>query len=95
MVRSLKKGFYIQYKLLTKIKKIKDLGLKTSIKTWSRNSTIIPDFVGSILEVYNGKKFLKIYISEDMVGHKLGEFSHTRFFKKHPSNNKNRKPIKK
>ncbi len=82
MSRSLKKGPYIDEKLLKKIGKLKT-GDKTVIKTWSRSSTISPEMVGFTLGIHNGKGFVEVFISEDMVGHKLGEFSPTRKFVKH------------
>lgn len=86
MSRSVKKGPYIDEKLL---KKIKMLGAdKKPIKTWARNSVIPPDFVGYTFLVHNGKKFLPIYITENMVGHKLGEFSPTRTFRGHSAHTK-------
>lgn len=88
MSRSLKKGYYTQQSLVERVIKLRGLGSKSSVKTWSRRSTIIPVLVGTIVEVYNGRKFLKVHISEDMVGHKLGEFAHTRTFKKHPATKK-------
>lgn len=84
MGRSLKKGPYIDEKLLKKIKEIDRLGdKKRVIKTWSRRSTIFPELVGHTIAVHNGKKFIPIYITESMVGHKLGEFSITRTFRGH------------
>ena len=83
MTRSLKKGPYIEASLQKKIDSMNDLGEKKVIKTWSRRSTISPDFVGHTLAVHNGNKFIPVYISENMVGHKLGEFSPTRFFRGH------------
>jgi small subunit ribosomal protein S19 len=86
MGRSLKKGPFIDRHLLEKIKKIKEQGQKRQvIKTWSRRSTIIPDMVGMTIAVHNGKKFIPVFITENMVGHKLGEFSPTRTFKGHTS----------
>ncbi len=82
MSRSLKKGPYIDEKLLKKIQKLK-AGDKTVIKTWSRSSTISPEMVGFVLGVHNGKGFIEVSVAEDMVGHKLGEFSPTRKFVKH------------
>lgn len=82
MSRSLKKGPFIDAKLLKKIGKLKT-GDKTVIKTWSRSSTISPEMVGFTLGIHNGKGFVEVFISEDMVGHKLGEFSPTRKFVKH------------
>jgi len=84
MSRSLKKGPYIDEKLLKKVTKQKEIGGHEPIKTWSRRSTIIPEFVGHTFLVHNGKAFLKVFITEDMVGHKLGEFSPTRIFRGHP-----------
>lgn len=83
MSRSTKKGPYVDEKLLMKVQKVVMSGDKKPIKTWSRRSTITPDFVGVTMSVYNGKKFIPVYITENMVGHKLGEFSPTRIFKKH------------
>lgn len=82
MSRSLKKGPFIDEKLLKKIQKL-HRGDKTIIKTWSRSSTIYPEMVGFTFGVHNGRKHLPVYVSEEMVGHKLGEFSHTRTFKRH------------
>ncbi len=83
MSRSTKKGPYIDAKLLKKIDAMKVSGEKKVIKTWARASMISPDFVGFTFAIHNGKKFLPVYISEQMVGHKLGEFSPTRFFRGH------------
>jgi len=83
MSRSTKKGPYIDAKLALKIEKMKNSGDKKVFKTWARASVISPDFVGFTIAIHNGKKFLPIYISEQMVGHKLGEFAPTRFFKGH------------
>ena len=83
MSRSTKKGPYIDEKLLIKVQKMVMAGDKKPLKTWSRRSTITPDFVGVTVAVYNGKKFIPVYVTENMVGHKLGEFSPTRVFKKH------------
>ena len=83
MPRSLKKGPFVDAKLLKKINKLNDVGDKKVIKTWARRSTITPDFVGHTLAVHNGNKFIPIYITENMVGHKLGEFSPTRTFRGH------------
>ena len=85
MARSLKKGPYVEWKLLDKIDKMNESGGKTPIKTWSRRSTITPDFVGHTFNVHNGKTFIPVFVTENMVGHKLGEFSPTRIFKKHGS----------
>ncbi len=85
MARSLKKGPYIAYKLLRKIEAMNEASKKTTIKTWSRASMIIPDMVGHTFAVHNGNKFFPVYVTEMMVGHKLGEFSPTRNFKGHSS----------
>ena len=81
MARSVWKGPYFDVTLYKKVKKSKEENSKSPIKTWSRSSTIIPDFVGVTLSVYNGKSFIPVFVTEDMVGHKLGEFSPTRVFK--------------
>jgi small subunit ribosomal protein S19 len=86
MSRSLKKGPYINYKLETKILNAGDSKKKSVIKTWSRGSMISPDFVGQTIAVYNGNKFIPVYITENMVGHKLGEFAPTRIFRGHAGN---------
>jgi small subunit ribosomal protein S19 len=83
MPRSLKKGPYIDEKLFKKVKQIKESGERKVIKTWSRASTIAPEFVGLTFAVHNGMKFIPVYITENMVGHKLGEFSPTRTFRAH------------
>ncbi len=83
MARSLKKGPYIEPSLLKKIEKMNESGEKKVIKTWSRRSTISPGFVGHTLAVHNGNKFIPVYITENMVGHKRGEFSPSRFFRGH------------
>jgi len=83
MGRSLKKGPFVDLHLVTKIEKAKASKSKTPIKTWSRRSTITPDFVGLTFNVHNGKVFNPVFVTENMVGHKLGEFSYTRTFKKH------------
>jgi small subunit ribosomal protein S19 len=84
MPRSVKKGPYIDLKLLAKIRTMNEGGQKKIIKTWSRSSTISPEFVGHTVAVHNGNKMIPVYISENMVGHKLGEFSPTRIFRGHP-----------
>ncbi|HRI01301.1 MAG TPA: 30S ribosomal protein S19 [Saprospiraceae bacterium] len=86
MARSIKKGPYVHHKLLEKVQKAKGSGKKSVIKTWSRASMIIPDMVGETIAVHNGKSFIPVYVSENMVGHKLGEFSPTRTFKGHSGN---------
>ena len=83
MARSIKKGYYTDVKLLGKAMKAKESGSTKPIKTWSRRSTIMPDFVGLTFNVHNGKQFLPVYVSENRVGHKLGEFSPPRQFKSH------------
>ena len=83
MPRSLKKGPFIDDKLLLKVEILNSKGEKKVVKTWSRSSTISPEFVGHTIAVHNGNKFIPVYISEDMVGHKLGEFSPTRLFRGH------------
>jgi small subunit ribosomal protein S19 len=83
MGRSLKKGPFVDEKLFAKVNKAKDTGSREPIKTWCRRCTIVPEFVGITFMVHNGKVFNKVFISEDMVGHKLGEFSLTRTFKGH------------
>lgn len=83
MSRSLKKGPFVDSYLLEKVSKMGQQGERKPIKTWSRRSTVIPDFVGHTFLIYNGKKFIPVFITENMVGHKLGEFSPTRIFKKH------------
>ena len=88
MARSVWKGPYFDVTLFKKVKKSKEESSKSPIKTWSRRSTIIPDFVGVTISVYNGKSFIPVYVTEDMVGHKLGEFSPTRVFKAHSGDKK-------
>ena len=85
MGRSIKKGPFVDFSLLDKIQKAKAANQKTPIKTWSRRSTITPEFIGLTFTVHNGKIFNPVFITENMVGHKLGEFSATRIFKKHGS----------
>ena len=86
MARSLKKGAYVEASLLNKVNKMNEENKKSVIKTWSRRSTIYPEFVGHTLAVHNGKDFIPVYITEEMVGHKLGEFSQTRKFGGHGEN---------
>lgn len=85
MTRSLKKGPYVDEKLQKKLQKMKDSGANKPIKTWARASTITPEMVGYTFEVHNGRRHIPVYISESMVGHKLGEFAITRLFKGHSS----------
>ncbi|MCQ2486785.1 MAG: 30S ribosomal protein S19 [Clostridia bacterium] len=83
MSRSLKKGPYVQPKLLERVQKMNEAGEKQVLKTWSRSSTIFPDFVGHTFAVHDGRKHVPVYVTEDMVGHKLGEFAPTRTYKGH------------
>ena len=83
MARSLKKGPYVEESLLKKVQNLNKENKKTVIKTWSRRSTIFPDFVGHTIAIHNGKDFIPVYITEEMVGHKLGEFAGTRKFTGH------------
>ena len=83
MARSIKKGPYVEDSLLRKVASAQESGSKQLIKTWSRRSTITPDFIGITFAVHNGKKFVPVYITENMVGHKLGEFAPTRTFYGH------------
>ena len=91
MERSLKKGPYVHYSLIKKVQKNLDSNKKPVIKTWSRSSMIIPDFVGQTIAVHNGRQFVPVYITENMVGHKLGEFSPTRSFRGHAGGKKGKK----
>jgi small subunit ribosomal protein S19 len=91
MPRSLKKGPFIHYKLQRKVDDMNASGAKKVIKTWSRASLISPDFVGLTFAVHNGKQFIPVYITENMVGHKLGEFSPTRIFRGHPQKKSDKK----
>lgn len=84
MPRSLKKGPFIHYKLQKKVDEANGSGKKKVIKTWSRSSMVTPDFIGLTIAVHNGKQFIPVYITDGMVGHKLGEFSPTRTFRGHP-----------
>jgi small subunit ribosomal protein S19 len=86
MARSIKKGPYIDHNLSAKVDQMNDSGKRTVVKTWSRRSTISPDMVGHTFAVHNGNKFIPVYVTENMVGHKLGEFSPTRNFKSHAGN---------
>lgn len=83
MGRSLRKGPYVDQKLMLKVNKMRHLGEKKVVKTWSRRSTIIPEMVGFTFAVHNGKKFTPIYVTENMIGHRLGEFAPTRTFRTH------------
>ena len=83
MSRSVKKGPYVNERLLAKVEKQQRSGSREPIKTWARDCTIVPDFIGHTFTVHNGKQFTKVFVTEDMVGHKLGEFAPTRIFKGH------------
>ena len=85
MGRSLKKGPYVDEKLLTRVDELNRSRQKKVLKTWSRRSTVMPEFVGHTLAVHNGKKFIPVYVTENMVGHRLGEFALTRTFRAHGS----------
>jgi len=94
MGRSLSKGPYIAYHLLNKLNKLNEKGKKETIKTWSRSSTILPMMIGHTISVYNGQKHVPIFISDQLVGHKLGEFVPTRTFRSHKKNRKKSQKIK-
>ena len=83
MPRSLKKGPFVEERLLRKVDQLRKSGTRQAIKTWSRSSTLIPDFVGLTFAVHDGKKHVPVFVTENMVGHKLGEFAPTRIFRKH------------
>ncbi len=88
MARSIKKGPFVDLHLLNKVEKARGTSDKRPIKTWSRRSTVLPDFVGLTIAVHNGKQHVPVYVSENMVGHKLGEFALTRTFKGHSADKK-------
>lgn len=88
MSRSSKKGAFVDEKLLKKIEKLNQSGEKKPVKTWSRRSMIVPEFIGHTFAIHNGRKHFPVFISENMVGHKLGEFAPTRTFRKHASSEK-------
>jgi small subunit ribosomal protein S19 len=88
MTRSLKKGPFVDGHLISKVRAAKDSGSKRPIQTWSRRSTIVPEMVGTTFSVHNGKKFLPVFVTENMVGHKLGEFAPTRTFHSHSGDRK-------
>jgi small subunit ribosomal protein S19 len=90
VARSLKKGPYVEDSLLAKVMRARETQDRRPIKTWSRRSTITPDFIGLTLAVHNGKKFIPVYVTENMVGHKLGEFSPTRHFGGHAGDRKSK-----
>jgi small subunit ribosomal protein S19 len=91
MARSLKKGVYVYWKLLKKVEALNQSRKKQVIKTWSRASTIVPEFVGHTFAVHNGNKFIPVYVTENMVGHKLGEFAPTRTYRGHAGHRKEQK----
>ena len=91
MARSLKKGPFVDEHLIKKVLKAKREGKKTTIKTWSRRSTIVPEMIGLTIAVHNGKDFVPVYITESMVGYKLGEFAPTRTFRQHAGDRKAKK----
>jgi len=88
MSRSAKKGPFIDESLVKKVQKVKESGKRDVIKTWSRRSMVVPEFVGLTIAVHNGRKFIPVYITENMVGHYLGEFAHTRLFRQHSGQRK-------
>ena len=94
MSRSLKKGPFVDLPLLEKVETMNRAGDRKVIKTWSRRSTVIPEMVGHTIAVHNGRKFIPVYVTENMVGHKLGEFALTRTFKGHSSDKKAATPAK-
>lgn len=94
MGRSLRKGPFVDHHLMEKVEKQNREGTKKTIKTWSRRSMVIPDMIGHTFEVHNGKKFISVFVSENMVGHRLGEFSPTRTFKAHGGTKKAETPSK-
>lgn len=91
MARSLRKGPYVYYKLQRKVDALNDSGKKKVVKTWSRSSMITPDFVGHTIAVHNGKQFIPVYVTENMVGHRLGEFAPTRTFRSHAMGRKDKR----
>ena len=93
MARSLKKGPYVDEKLLARVHEMNQKGDKRVVKTWSRRSTVVPDMVGHTIAVHNGRKFIPVYVAENMVGHKLGEFAPTRTFKGHVTKEKLTTPV--
>jgi small subunit ribosomal protein S19 len=88
MARSAKKGPFVEESLVKKVQKVKSTGKREAVKTWSRRSMVIPDFVGSTINVHDGKRFIPVFITENMVGHKLGEFAPTRTFRMHSGQRK-------
>ena len=91
MARSLRKGPYVYYKLQRKVDALNESGQKKVVKTWSRSSMITPEFVGHTFAVHNGKQFIPVYVTENMVGHRLGEFSPTRTFRSHAQGRKDKR----
>lgn len=91
MARSLKKGPFVSYQILKAVEKMNESGKKEAIKTWSRASTILPDMIGHTFSVYNGKQHMPVFVTDQMVGHKLGEFSPTRTFRSHIKKDKKSK----
>jgi small subunit ribosomal protein S19 len=91
MSRSIKKGPYVSDSLLRKVEELNGKGDKRVVKTWARRSTIVPEFIGHTLAVHNGKQFIPVYVQENMVGHKLGEFAATRTYRGHTSKEKVKK----
>ena len=91
MARSIKKGPYVFERLLKRVRALNESGKKEVIKTWSRRSTIYPEFIGHTFAVHNGKEFIPVYVTEDMVGHKLGEFAPTRTYRGHAADKKAKK----
>lgn len=83
MSRSLKKGPYVDQRLLAKVDRQQRTGSREPLKTWARDCTVVPEFIGQTFLVYNGRQFMRLYVTEDMVGHKLGEFAPTRMFRGH------------
>ncbi|MBT3294165.1 MAG: 30S ribosomal protein S19 [Verrucomicrobia bacterium] len=94
MARSIKKGPYVEAKLLTKVERMNRSGDRRPIKTWSRRSMIVPEFVGHTFAIHNGKQHISIFVTENMVGHRLGEFAPTRAFRRHGSHTDKTKALK-
>ena len=88
MSRSIRKGPYVDARLLEKVEKQQKLNERKPLRTWARDCTIVPEFVGQTFEIHNGRQFMKLFVTEDMVGHKLGEFAPTRIFKGHSGGRK-------
>ncbi|MCW5933002.1 MAG: 30S ribosomal protein S19 [Fimbriimonadia bacterium] len=91
MGRSLKKGPYIEERLLQRVRSMNDSGQKRQLKTWSRRSTIVPEMIGHTINVHDGRKHVPVYVTEQMIGHKLGEFVPTRTFRSHPGSERSSK----